>query len=114
MFAVESVELGVVEGAVLGAKPPAPVAALGGKQRFLCLLQSCFGRSVAAVMGDGFLGALVSFPRVPEKLPCSNVFGVADPEIGRASCRERGSISGGAGVACCKVCSMKTWDTRVV
>src|SRR6266849_2424022 len=65
MLAIEGVEFGVVGGAVLGAEPPAPVATLGGEQRFVRYLKRGFGGGVRPSLLLCFDGAGIGIARVP-------------------------------------------------
>src|SRR5215468_4985241 len=81
MFTIERVELRIIRRAVLGSKPPAPVAALGSQQRFLGLLQRLFARRVFAALLTCFFRFAVDFTRVPEQFPGLDILRVADPHI---------------------------------
>src|SRR5208283_2706375 len=61
-------ELGVVRGAVLRPVPPAPVTALGGQQRFLCLRQRGLVHTAGPALGMSIHSAGIGFASVPKKI----------------------------------------------
>src|SRR5260370_31083045 len=81
MFSIERIKLRVIRGAVFGAEPPAPVAALGGQQRFAGLLKRRFGGSVGPSLLSCFDGVSVGLARIPQQFPGGDVFSVPDPHV---------------------------------
>jgi len=79
--AVDGVELGVVDGAVFGAVPPAPVAALGGEQRFVGVSDTLGSDGGGAERGIDAQGAFVDFVSVAEEVPGADVLGMAGPDV---------------------------------
>src|SRR5262249_3220189 len=61
--------------------PPAPVAALRGQQGLPGLRQSFLTRRVRQPLLRRGRCTAVSLPRVPQKLPCCNVFTVSNPDV---------------------------------
>src|SRR5690348_3243833 len=81
MLPVKRIELRVVRGAVLGAEPPTPIAALGGKERFQRYCQSSFGWRTGRAFFVSGQSPSVRLARVPKEFPCRHVLGVADPDV---------------------------------
>src|SRR6266478_3845446 len=77
----ESVEFRVVRRAVLGAEPPAPIAALRGEKRFLRSFESGLSRRIVAALRAGFHGMRVGFTRIPKQFPGGHVLTMSDPDI---------------------------------
>src|SRR6266446_6774906 len=105
VLAIQRVKFSVVGRAVLGAKPPAPVAAFRGEKRFVCFFQAGFRWGVAAPLRVCFGSSPISLARVPKQFPCGNIFGVTDPDLkigvdsggGEVSADSRNFLGGGDG-----------------
>ena len=66
VLSIECVKFGIVGGAVLGTKPPAPVAALGGQERFMRLFESRVGWRVASGLFSCLHSSGVDIARIPK------------------------------------------------
>src|SRR6266481_4098708 len=102
VLAEKRVELRVIRGAVFRAKPPAPIAALGGQQGFARLAERRFARGILAAFRARIRGASKRFSGVPEQLPGRDIFAVSDPHVevridpgGWKDSSRRGHFAGG-------------------
>ena len=107
MLAIKGIKLCVIRGAVLGAKPPAPIAPFSGQERFVRLVDGGFRGRTGPALLVRFNSPGVDLAGIPEKFPSGDVFAVADPDVeigvnprSRKNPRGRGDFSRGRDGLC--------------
>src|SRR2546430_17283609 len=81
MLAIKGIKLCVIRGAVLGAKPPAPIAPFSGQERFVRLVDGGFRGRTGPALLVRFNSPGRDLAGIPEKFPSGDAFAVGGPDV---------------------------------